>query len=129
MKTLTAKWLDEHDACPSSLERFRRLFGNECQVTEANVELWLRTRNFWYAEDSARGDLAWLVLRLVGKRCNVGFHTGQFFSTPLAAEVLRYLKIKRRAGKAYHVMDAIQALPTHRLARAVSEIAERSPEI
>jgi hypothetical protein len=127
MKTLTAKWLDEHGACYSSLERFRRMFGEECQVTLANATRWLRTDVEWFwSEPRAREDLAWLVLRLVGKRrdgwCG-------FFSTQLAAAVLRHLGIKKRTDKAYHVMDAIYVLPTHRLVKAVGEIADQSPNI
>jgi len=127
MKTLTAKWLDEHGACYGSLERFRSMFGEECQVTPANAARWLRTDGEWFwSEPRAREDLAWFVLRLVGKSrdgwCG-------FFSTPLAAAVLRYLGIKKRADKAYHVMDVIRAFPTHRLVRAIPQIAEQSPSI
>lgn len=126
MKTLTAEWLDKQDACPASLDRFRRLFGEECQITPANVERWLDTHGELCTKDGARWDIGWLVLRLVGKRKEGYFG---FFSLPLASVILQHLGIHARIDKAYHVMRAMTWLPKRRLTRAIKQIAERSPNI
>jgi hypothetical protein len=127
MKMLTAKWLEDQGACPASLRRFRQMFGDECQVNEANARRWLKDEiNFWYTESSARHDIAWLVLRLVGRRRDG--HCG-FFSMPIAERVLRHLGLKLRADKAYYVMDGVSTLPECRLTKAIEQIAAQSPNI
>lgn len=122
MKTLTTKWLEEQDACPASLDRFRRLFGEECQITPVNVGRWLNTRYDHFTKDGVRCDIGWLVLRLISKRRKNKY-------LPLARVILQYLGIHTRTYEAYHVMQAMMSLPKCRLTKAIKQIAEQSPNI
>lgn len=126
MKTLTAKWLEERDACTASLGRFRQIFGEECQVTSKNVARWLDVRGEAFTDEGARHDLGWLVLRLVGREKPRYFG---FWSLPMAEAVLRHLGIYRQMDKAYHAMNAVVSLPIRRLVKAIEQIAERSPNL
>jgi len=130
MKKLTLQWLIDKRACPLATGRFERLFGQECEASAANAYRWINSADFERGVNSLTNDLFWLALRLLVKMDIDG--PIYVRSLPLATKVARYLgfKIPRGMSVAYAVLDAMRiVLRKGRLANAIEQIAERSPNL
>ena len=114
MKVLTIEWLCKHNAC--YIAPFQRKFGQSCEISEANVLKWLR----FGQHPVTKSELLWFVSELLYDDDKVLLLVG--------SELIKYLSRSYNTPWGIWWRKFIE-LSDERLAKAVVQVAERSPNI
>lgn len=116
MKTIKATWLETAGACESSVSDFRRLFGESCELSIRNIQLWIKNLPNDYQDD-----LRWLAVRLMD---SFDHETMEELEDRLVIEREDDYSFQDRVDVASWAL--IQKLDDDRLTKAIEEIADCS---